>query len=68
MTDVKDWRSNSRVSKNAIPNVESKCSFSSCPHLVDGKCPNPRDNKKHVDSICHKIGNKNFVSMFHAGD
>ena len=68
MTEVKDWRSNPRVSKNSIPDKETSCTFAKCAYCANGKCPNPRANKKHEDSLCHKIGNKNFVAMFNVSD
>lgn len=68
MTETKDWRSNKRVSKNSIPNTETACTFAKCAYCTDGKCKNPRENKKHLDAVCHKIGNKNFVAMFGVGD
>ena len=68
MTEVQDWRKNPRVSKNSIPNTESKCTFSTCSYCKEGKCPSPRENKKHKDAICHKLYNKEFAPMFNIGD
>jgi len=64
MSEVKDWRSNKRISKLDIPNTPMKCGFECCPHRGDSMCANPRENKRKDDAACHKIGNKDFVAIF----
>jgi len=61
-----DWRSEKRISKKQVPSVITKCLLSDkCPasKTPEGFCENPQAFKKNPESLCHKMLNKNLVTI-----
>ena len=67
MEQVKDWRSEPRVSKLDIPDAPTVCVKAiECTLNHEGKCANPRQFKKDKAAKCHYLTNKKLLEFLKA--
>lgn len=63
MEQVKDWRSEPRVSKLDIADAPTTCVKTECMFTCGGVCPSPRKNKKEKKAKCHYLTNKKLLEL-----
>jgi len=52
-----------RVSILRLPRSDSPCPRADCVYNKDGICDDPSVNKRNGDASCHRMANKDVLSM-----
>lgn len=59
----------SRTSIYDLPNWEMPCDLTrACVYRQYGRCDQPRTNKGNSDAACHKMLNRDMLSMLNASE